>query len=177
MISAEQHEVLLLGSWRVAHRVLLVLANGTRVWMCNMHLHDGDELERHELRAKQMTKIVDWMQSREREAQVTILLGDFNAGPAEPAVAVLTKRGFTSAHFSAHGREPEWTFPTPLVASTKDSSMPKCDDYIFFKGACAVDTTAPNRGVRLIGNRPIPKCEPTLYPSDHLGVVADLVIG
>ena len=44
-----------------------------------------------------------------------IACGDFNATPGSPAIALM-RRTFASAHEARHGREPEYTCPTPLVS-------------------------------------------------------------
>jgi hypothetical protein len=61
--------------------------------------------------------------------------------------------GFQSAHYCAHQCEPRWTFPTPIQASTKDIGDENCLDYVFIKGKVKVDTSAPHRGVSLLGVR------------------------
>jgi hypothetical protein len=47
---------------------------------------------------------------------------------------------------------------------------PDCLDYVWLRGAIAVDEA------RLAFDRPAAE-DPTLYPSDHLGVVARVRIG
>jgi hypothetical protein len=47
---------------------------------------------------------------------------------------------------------------------------PECLDYIWVRGAARVESA------RLVFDRPDPE-DPTLYPSDHLGIATILVIG
>jgi hypothetical protein len=61
------------------------------------------------------------------------------------------------------------------TATRQDVGAEQCDDYIYLKGRVRVNTDAFARGVRLIGDRPLPH-DATLYASDHIGIVADLVV-
>ena len=47
---------------------------------------------------------------------------------------------------------------------------PGCLDYVWLRGAVRVETA------RLVFDRPDPE-DPTLYPSDHLGLATRLEIG
>jgi len=88
-------------------------------------------------------------------------VGDFNAYPEEPTVALMKAR-FASAYEEAHGREPEKTWPTPV--NTFDPSPPGCLDYAFVAGR-----PRPRGGLAF--DRPHPS-DASLFPSDHLGVMA-----
>ncbi len=98
-------------------------------------------------------------------------MGDFNADPAEPAYDRMVGAGFRSAHAEANGGEPPVTWPSGLQAPVMDTDGdPSCLDYIWIRGgARAIDA-------RLWADRPAAH-DPTLYPSDHLGVVATLEVG
>ena len=63
------------------------------------------------------------------------------------------------------------TWPSGLQAPAMDTDGdPDCLDYIWLRGAAAVDDC------RLVFDRPAVD-DPTLYPSDHLGLAAHLRIG
>ena len=101
----------------------------------------------------------------------TILMGDFNANPVEPAPARLREAGFRSSYAEANGTEPAVTWPSGLIAPVMDTEgEPACIDYIWIRGAVRVTAA------RLCFDRPDPE-DATLYPSDHLGIAARLEIG
>jgi endonuclease/exonuclease/phosphatase family metal-dependent hydrolase len=98
-------------------------------------------------------------------------MGDFNADPAEPTYARMGAAGFRSSYAEANGAEPAVTWPSGLQAPAMDTDgHPRCLDYIWVRGAVAVESA------RLAFDRPDPE-DPTLYPSDHLGISAHLTIG
>jgi endonuclease/exonuclease/phosphatase family metal-dependent hydrolase len=132
------------------------------------HLHHvvGDEAERDE----QTRQLVAWLD----HAPVTdaqIVVGDFNARPDEPTYHRMVAAGFRSAYAEAHGEEPAVTWPSGLQAPAMDTDGdPGCLDYVWLRGAVRVETA------RLVFDRPDPE-DPTLYPSDHLGLATRLEIG
>lgn len=92
----------------------------------------------------------------------------------------------TSAHEAAHGHEPEYTCPTPLISGGRIrgpvtrgllrlfSNRPGATwrgtlDYIFVSPGVRVVECG------VILDRPSPH-DPTLYASDHLGLAATLEI-
>ena len=98
-------------------------------------------------------------------------MGDFNAEPDEPTYARMVEAGFRSAYADANGREPDITWPSGLQAPAMDTDGPPgCLDYIWARGAVRVIDA------RLAFDRPHPD-DPTLYPSDHVGLLAHLEIG
>ena len=91
------------------------------------------------------------------------------SGEASPAR--MRGAGFASAYAAANGTEPAVTWPSGLVAPGMDTDGdPDCLDYIWVRGAVGVAEA------RLCFDRPAVG-DPTLYPSDHLGVAARLVLG
>ena len=83
----------------------------------------------------------------------------------------MTSAGFRSAFAEANGTEPAVTWPSGLRAPAMDTDGdPDCLDYIWVRGAVRVESA------RLAFDRPDPE-DPTLYPSDHLGISARLEIG
>ena len=82
---------------------------------------------------------------------------------------MLKEAGFWSAFAAAHGREPHATYPSGIVAPLADSDPPATVDYIFVRGGGARVNDA-----WLALDRPA-EGDATLFPSDHFGVVADIV--
>ena len=157
-----------LGLDRAAHRARIVLPGGATVLVAITHLHhvvDGDAD-----REVQATTMLDWL-SGAPPAGAVIVMGDFNADPAEATVARMKAAGFRSAFAEANGREPAVTWPSGLQAPAMDTDgNPDCLDYIWVRGDVRVFAA------RLVFDRPHPD-DPTLYPSDHLGISATLQIG
>jgi endonuclease/exonuclease/phosphatase family metal-dependent hydrolase len=157
-----------LGLGRAAHRAIVTLAGGTSVLVAVTHLHHlgPDEGARDE----QARQLLDWLAT----APVTdaqIVMGDFNADPAEPAIARVRSHGYRSAYAEANGADPEVTWPSGLQAPAMDTDgSPECLDYIWVRGLVRVASA------RLAFDRPAVD-DPTLYPSDHLGVSAQLDVG
>jgi len=167
-LAATDTDRLELGLDRSAHRALVALPGGSSVLVVVTHLHHlgPDEAARD----GQTAAIVTWLEGAP-VADATILMGDFNADPAEPAPARLRAAGFRSAYAEANGAEPAVTWPSGLQAPAMDTDgEPECLDYIWIRGAAAVESA------RLVFDRPHAE-DPTLYPSDHLGIAAILTIG
>ena len=122
------------------------------------------------VRDEQTTAILAWLEDA-AAADATIVMGDFNADPAEPAPARMQRAGFRSAYADANGVEPAVTWPSGLQAPAMDTDGdPSCLDYIWVRGAVRVESA------QLVFDRPHPE-DPTIYPSDHLGIAAWLEIG
>jgi endonuclease/exonuclease/phosphatase family metal-dependent hydrolase len=98
-------------------------------------------------------------------------VGDFNADPAESSPTRMRDAGFRSAYAEANGDEPAVTWPSGLEAPAMDTDGdPECLDYIWIRGAARATSA------RLVFDRPA-AADPTLYPSDHVGIAAQLEIG
>jgi endonuclease/exonuclease/phosphatase family metal-dependent hydrolase len=83
----------------------------------------------------------------------------------------MTGAGFRSAYHDANGAEPDVTWPSGLQAPAMDTDgAPGCLDYIWVSGAVTV------RSARLAFDRPSAD-DPTLFPSDHRAVLAELELG
>jgi endonuclease/exonuclease/phosphatase family metal-dependent hydrolase len=150
---------------RVAQRLLLDAGEGARLDFYNTHLHYPPDAVGERIRRQEASRLLRWMSRRRRVLQVAA--GDFNAVPSGPTIALM-KRRLLSAHETANGREPDYTWPTPLLADPP--APPGMFDYIFVS----------RRGIRVVEarvafNRPHAE-DPTLYPSDHFGLVARLAI-
>jgi endonuclease/exonuclease/phosphatase family metal-dependent hydrolase len=157
-----------LGLNRSAIRTVVDLPNGATVLVVVTHLHHPGAEEA--ARAEQTTALVDWL-AEEPTADATIAMGDFNADPGEPTYARMVAAGFRSAFAEANGSDPEVTWPSGLQAPAMDTDgIPECLDYIWLRGQVRVTAA------RLAFDRPDPE-DPTIYPSDHLGISAMLEIG
>ena len=157
-----------LGWDRAAHRLILDLPAGRSLAVVATHLHHmtADEATRDE----QAACLVAWLDAAPSTG-ATVVLGDFNAEPDEPTCMRMAGAGFRSAYAEANGSDPPVTWPSGLQAPAMDTDgPPRCLDYIWIRG----DVRATE--ARLAFDRPAVD-DPTLYPSDHLGISAQLDIG
>ena len=142
---------------------VLVDATPIDVYVTHLFMSRGDEA----LRAYQAGQLMEWIESRSDAAE-RIVCGDFNATLDKPSAARMTR------HFRPTQTAP--TAFTPLADTDGSVSHPtwprmdRCIDYIWISGALQVVTSAVcfDRGHA---------SDPALYPSDHAGVRADLVVG
>lgn len=147
----------------VAQRLRLRLEGGAALDFYNTHLYFPPSASEERLtQAKRLLAWVDTWQG----AAATVVVGDFNAYPEEATVTLMKSR-FTSAHEAVHGREPERTWPTPI--NTFDPSPPGCLDYVFVAGTRVLEA-----GLTFATAHPD---DETLFPSDHLGVMAKVNVG
>ena len=159
------HEELRLSTGRVAQRLLVALPGQRMLWFANTHLHHvpADIVVREE----QARAILAWMAAAPA-ANATVVVGDFNAPPFEPTYAAMLAEGFASAYYEVHDDEPAVTWPSGIQSPTMDTDGdPNCLDYIWVKGEIGVLTA------RVACNQPAPR-DPTLYPSDHFALVAEV---
>jgi endonuclease/exonuclease/phosphatase family metal-dependent hydrolase len=165
--AAADVERLDLGLNRSALR-LVVPIGPARVLVAVTHLHHvpADRA----LRDDQAQALLAWLDTAPPgDAQVVV--GDFNATPDEPACERMRAAGFRSAHAEANGADPRVTWPSGLQAPGMDTDgNPGCLDYIWLRG------TIRARSAGLAFDRPAVG-DPTLYPSDHLGLVAEVEVG
>ena len=162
----QAHEELRLSGGRSVQRVLLV-AEGRTIWVANTHLHHKP-LEPL-VRLEQVETITNWM-AEAPAADVTIVVGDFNTPPFEPAYAAMVAAGYRSAMFEANGAEPRVTWPSGIQADTMDTDGdPNCLDYIWIRGRVAARSAC-------VAANEHPAADPTIYPSDHFALVAELEI-
>ncbi len=167
-LAFDAYDRLDLGLNRSAHRVVVALQGGATVLTSVTHLHH--EVPDAEKRDAQSAALVAWLDaSPPTDAQVVV--GDFNATPHESAYARMRAAGFRSAYLEVNGAEPAVTWPSGLRAPAMDTDGdPGCIDYVWVRGAVVV------LGARVAYDRPAVG-DPSLYPSDHVGLVADLAIG
>lgn len=167
-LTASRTDRLELGLNRSALRTVVSLASGHQVLVAVTHLHH--EVDGAAERDDQARQVIDWLATAPViDAQV--VMGDFNANPVEPAAERMRAAGYRSAFAEANGREPAVTWPSGLQAPAIDTDGdPACLDYIWVRGGIRVATA------RLAFDRPDPE-DATLFPSDHFGISARLVIG
>jgi endonuclease/exonuclease/phosphatase family metal-dependent hydrolase len=157
-----------LGHDRSAHRISVALPGGATVVFAVTHLHH--EVDGEAVRDEQAGQVLDWLEMVS-DTTATVLVGDFNADPAEAAYARIVAAGYRSAHAEANGREPDVTWPTGLQGpAIDDDGDPGCLDYVWVRGTVRVVSAG------LVFDRPAVH-DPTLFPSDHFGVHARLEVG
>jgi endonuclease/exonuclease/phosphatase family metal-dependent hydrolase len=166
---------------RVAQYVRLAIGD-RRLLFANTHLYwePGESKER----MNQVERLLEWL--RTTPADAAIVCGDFNSEPHHAATKRMRKH-FSSAHQTSHGKEPDHTCPTPLtskrnkveqlarsmrqkmlnIVAHQNSSWRGTLDYIFVNDGVSV------KACDVVLNKPAPH-DPTLYPSDHFGLMATL---
>ena len=150
---------------RSALRVPVSLPGG-RLDFVVTHLHH--EVPDEAMRAEQTGKLTAWL---EDITWPLVVVGDFNAEPNEPTYQQMLDAGFTSAFKAANGAEPDVTWPSGIKAPGMDTDGgPGCLDYIWVRGPIKVESCG------LAFDRPAVH-DATLYPSDHLGLSARLLVG
>ena len=167
-LAADRVDRLDLGHRRAAHRVTVTLPDGARLLVAVTHLHH--RVPDAALRDEQTAALVAWLDAAP-PTTAQVVMGDFNADPEESAYGRMAGSGFRSAFVEVNGGEPDVTWPSGLQAPAMDTDGdPSCLDYIWRRGA------ARARDARLWADRPAAH-DPTLYPSDHFGVVATVEVG
>ena len=138
----------------------------------------------HIKRTQQVRQVLGWLRTSANGCP-TIACGDFNATPEMRTIQTM-KAAFRSAYELVHGREPEYTCPTPLVyrfnavrkglstlgnllANRQPRPWRGTLDYTF------VDRHFRVLSCDLVLNAPA-EDDPTLYPSDHVGLCATLAL-
>jgi endonuclease/exonuclease/phosphatase family metal-dependent hydrolase len=169
MAAASSDDRLDLGLGRSALRVELTMDGRSALRFVTVHLHHTTDEEGARHRDEQARRLLEWLAALP-VVPATIVVGDFNANPTEAAYARLAGT-FRSASLEANGREPEVTWPSGLQAPAMDTDGdPMCLDYIWLGGAVAATSA------RLVFDRPAVN-DPTLFPSDHMGLVAQVRLG
>jgi endonuclease/exonuclease/phosphatase family metal-dependent hydrolase len=152
---ARDHAVLELpgAGGRVAQRVQ-VRAHGGDVTVVNTHLHHEPH-DDESVRLPQAEAIVAWLDT-DGLLDRSVLVGDLNATPDSPTLRAL-RRSLTSLLPDGTA-----TFPTPLAAG--DFAPAQIDHVLVGPGLSG--------SARLLADNSHPD-DATLWPSDHLGVLAD----
>jgi len=160
-LEVSEHEVVDLMTYdRIAQRLVLE-QGGTRFAFVNTHLHHPPDAIQE--RVDQIEYLLSWLDNHETRLP-TIVSGDFNAYTGEPGVALMKSR-FRSAYETIHGVEPDKTWSTPV--NTYDDSPHGTLDYIYVSEEFKVLDAG------LAFDKP-DEDDPALFPSDHLGIDAQL---
>ena len=147
---------------RVAVRANVELPTGTTLDFVSVHLHHLPQDQ--QARLEQVLRLVSWLNER-NPVPCQIVVGDFNETPQAPAILQM-KAKYRSAFQLKRGYEPLATFPTALVGG----DWAGCLDYIFISSAINKVQEA-----HLFCKKASPQ-DDTLYPSDHVGLLAELLV-
>ena len=167
------HDVLNLGyGGRPALRVNVRLSNNRTLDFVATHLHSG--FDNHQARQEQVMLLTGWLKNH-KWVPNQIIAGDFNENPGAIAIQYV-KQQFLSAYELVHQHEPLATYPTALVdvKPPYDGSpylgWSGCLDYIFVSSDIKAVQSA-----RIFLDIPAEDDE-YLYPSDHVGLMADIQV-
>ncbi len=117
-------------------------------------------------REEQVAELLKWI--RKRDADLSVACGDFNATLEQPSIRLM------SGAFRPTQTQP--TAFTPLKEPGGSPTHPewqrfdRCIDYIWVSQSIKIESSG------LCFNRPA-EDDPDLWPSDHVGVWADLELG
>ncbi len=161
------HEIRRLTHLRVVQALGLRRPDGTTLTVANTHLHHPDGPPGHVARLRQARTILAFLEGLP-PTDATVLGGDLNGTPDEPSLGSLFQADFRSATREAGLGDPG-TFPSGLVAPTIYRGPAFCIDYLLVRGPVRVLSAG------LAFDQPAFD-DPGLYPSDHLGLVADLEV-
>ena len=132
------------------------------IYVTHLYRSRGDD----SLRLYQVQQLLAWIDGR-KDTATRIVCGDFNATVDAPSAALMASR------FRQTQTAP--TAFTPLADSDGTVSHPywarmdRCIDYVWVSGDVKVVESA------VCFNEPSP-ADPSLWPSDHAGVWADLEV-
>jgi len=130
------------------------------IYVTHLYMSRGDD----SLRLFQVQQLLAWIESRS-DVDARVVCGDFNATLDMPSAQLMAK------HF-----QPTQTAPTaftPLQDTDGSISHPywgrmdRCIDYVWVAGQLEIEASG------VCFNKPSQN-DPTLWPSDHAGVWADL---
>lgn len=149
-------------------------------WVVNIHYTHFATEDGRRMREQECRRVVEWMKGVEDETEGrVVVLGDHNTLMKKEGIfGIMKKEGYKSAHKEANGREPRCTWPSGLKAIYMDKDgmdLPQvkagiCLDYIWVKGEGVEVVRAGVKGDECM------KGDKTLYPSDHVGVWADVIV-
>lgn len=148
---------------RLALRANITLPDHQTLDFVTVHLHHATH--DHEARQEQALRLTGWLRTV-RPTPLQVVAGDFNETPDGLAIQVI-KQNFRSVYELRHGREPLATFPTALALSAV-GDWAGCLDYIFVTPAISHVSQAT-----IFCDKPASE-DDTLYPSDHVGLIATL---
>ncbi len=142
---------------------VLVAGAPLDVYVTHLYMSRGDD----SLRLFQVQQLLAWIDTRD-DIRASVVCGDFNATLDAPSAALMATR------YRPTQREP--TAFTPLadrdgsVSHPDRERMDRCIDYIWVAGPIRIVDSG------LCFNQPSLQ-DPSLWPSDHIGVWADLEFG
>lgn len=137
---------------------------GHRLRVVNTHLEAFDGGVRAE-QAEELCAALD------AGGRASVVVGDFNGGPDDPAYQVFAGRGYADAWTVANGDAPGGTG----VRSGLDDDDPELGqriDYVLYRAPELIAGTAT-----LVGTDPADRTPSGLWPSDHAGLVATFTTG
>lgn len=126
------------------------------------------ELDRSAARVEQVRFIAQAMEGYGGADLSAVLLGDFNAEPDSAEIRLLCDAGLTDAWAVAGDGSAGLTFDVANDYARAAREPSRRLDYVFTGGECA--------GARLAFTAPTVLDGATVWPSDHYGVAADLVL-
>jgi endonuclease/exonuclease/phosphatase family metal-dependent hydrolase len=130
------------------------------IYVTHLYMSRGDD----SLRLFQVQQLLKWIDSR-NDIDTRIVCGDFNATLDMPSAQLM------ATQFRPTQTEPTAFTPLQDIGGTVShpywDRMDRCIDYIWVSGQLEIETSA------VCFNSPSEN-DPTLWPSDHAGVWADL---
>ncbi|MCO5185115.1 MAG: hypothetical protein M9965_14395 [Anaerolineae bacterium] len=151
---------------RMALRINTVLSNGKSLDFVSVQLNPTPGA--HETREKQIMRLLGWLNGPGAVAY-QIVAGSYEDVPGQLALRRIQQfYRYRSAHAATNGHEPAATFPTALVATPH--RVGECRDYIFLSSASGKAFRSGLFGLASAVE------DDTLYPSDHVGVWAEVEI-
>ncbi len=99
-----------------------------------------------------------------------LVAGDFNATEDSPQIQELAQ-GWVDLYRAAHPGRPGWTCCVDDPSAGAEEALEKRIDYLFWVPR---GTQIPEVLARLVMDKPFPWAGGLLWPSDHVGVLADL---
>ncbi|WP_435007948.1 endonuclease/exonuclease/phosphatase family protein [Tundrisphaera lichenicola] len=181
-LPVEGHEQLDLQGQQRTAQFLSVRAGGRALVLVNGHYYWP--VGAHGPQVRQVGLVLDRIASF-APGTAFIVCGDYNATPDCRSIDLM-RRSFVSTHRARHGREPDFTCPTPLISGGRVRRS-------IASGLCRIFSIVPSdiwRGTldyifaspdirvvecSLILERPS-EADPTLYASDHFGLSAILEV-
>lgn len=150
---------------RIALRVNVELETRETLDFVAVHLHHT--AQDREARLEQVMLLTGWLNEKNC-VPLQVVAGDFNEVPAGLAIEYM-KQSYRSVFVEYQGYDPIATFPTALIH--RSDGWSGCLDYIFIS-----KSVNQVLGAQIICRKASVK-DPTLYPSDHVGLLANIEVG
>lgn len=161
--------VALLRGWATIHATV----DGMPMWITSTHLESGRNPGLPALRAAQAYELVSSLGTR----SPAILLGDLNDVEGSPMYGVVTGAGFRDTWREMRPGVEGLTccHAEDLSNATANGTFDQRIDYVFTRGL-EFENHAMLGSVRLLGANASERVEGRLWPSDHAGVLASLLL-